>query len=155
MEKKKNFFLVFTKGKKEKSVSFYWTYVCVRAILSFVSFFLFFFYESFLLHNQRLYAKYFCVFPWWRIKKPPPYLKGEKAPASPREEQEFGAGPSRGGGLDPAKREERTGVDFWPAWVSLQVSIGSGSFIFGCFFIFSGCLLSGQERKKDKHSDYL
>ena len=37
--KEEEFFLVFTKGKKEKSVSFYWTYVCVRANLTFVSIF--------------------------------------------------------------------------------------------------------------------
>ena len=36
--------LVFTKGKKEKMVSFDWRYVCVRAKLTLVSFL---FYEPF------------------------------------------------------------------------------------------------------------
>ena len=57
-------------------------------------------------------------------------IKGEKAPVSPWEEQELGAGPKRGGveqpRVEPVKREERTGVEFWPAWVPFQVLIRSG-----------------------------
>ena len=74
------------------------------------------------LRNQRWSQKH-CSY-----EMTTPTLSGEKAPASPGKEQELRAGPS-GGGLEPkpAKREERTGVDFWPAWVSFQVSFGSGS----------------------------